>query len=98
MRTKALKSCAPSKIIFNNDNTLQIIKWDRDLNPPGYGPSQEYKLRGDITVSSDFAGNEIVYNSRGMAQHGLIDIQSGSGLCRRIEVFMVGSSRIIKCP
>ncbi len=72
MRLFAVKQNAQATITFTNGaNTYQTDKWKRGL---GSGTAaHEIKtqtLPSGVTVSSNFAGGELIFNSQGNGHHG----------------------------
>jgi len=92
VRMYAVKSNSDAIIRFDGDHTFETVKRNRaTVNPP-----LTHHLPDWISVTSlTFTNNELTYNSRGMANTGTLEIEAGSGRCRRIIVSVVGSSRII---
>ncbi|MGB9499054.1 MAG: Tfp pilus assembly protein FimT/FimU [Dissulfuribacterales bacterium] len=94
MRMYAVKANSDAVIRFDGDNTFETEKHNRGtVNPP-----VTHHLASGISVTSlTFTNDELRYNSRGMAKNGTLEIRSDNGLCRRIVVAVVGSSRIEEC-
>ncbi len=93
MRMHAVKSNSPAIVRFNGDNTFETQKsvWGTAE------ASVSHVLSSGVSVTSNFTNNELRYNARGMATNGTLTVAGDSGLCRRIIVSRVGSSRIEPC-
>ena len=99
MRLFALKENAQATITFTNGaSTYQTDKWKRGL---GSGPAahriETWTLPTGVTVSSDFAGGQLIFNSQGMATAaGTITVtrQSGTPLNIVINVSLTGRVQI----
>jgi type IV fimbrial biogenesis protein FimT len=93
IRIHAVKSNSPAIVRFNGDNTIETQKsvWGATE------ASVSHVLSSGVSVTSNFTSNVLRYNARGMATNGTLTITNDSGLCRRIVVTRVGSSRIEPC-
>ena len=94
MRMFAIKNNLRAAVAFTDGaDSFDTITWDRAAGAPG--APNTYQLAPDIRVSSNFGGDQLIFNSRGMANTiGTVTIQNTAGLSRLITVSLVGSSRI----
>lgn len=97
-RMFAVKSNSNAIVRFDGDNTFETVKQNRGTGNPAV--TTELRTASGITVTSlTFPGDELTFNSRGMANSvGTLEIESNNGLCMQIVVSLVGSSRITECP
>lgn len=97
-RMDAIKANMPSRLdFFVGGDTFDSVKWDPAANA-GAAPVTHQLPPGVTLTNSTFAGDQLQFNSRGMANNGTVTLRSSGGLCRQIRVALVGSSRILDCP
>ena len=96
MRLFALKENAQATITFTNGaSTYQTDKWKRGLgNGTDAHEIETHTLPSGVTVSSNFAGGELIFNSRGMATTAGTITVTGRGKSLNIVVNLTGSSQI----
>lgn len=96
-RMAAIRSNLQSNVTFNNTNvfttqTQSIQNWGVTA-----GTVVNHQMQQGISIDSNFGGNQLTFNNRGMPVGGIagtVTVQNASGLARRIVVTMVGSSSI----
>ena len=99
-RMTAIRSNLQAVVAFTDGaNTFDTNAWDRVAGALNLVP-KTHRLATDIMVSSNFTGDLLRFNNRGLVipPTGTITIQNADGLCREIVVSSVGSSRIGQCP
>lgn len=95
-RMFAIKSNAPAAVVINpGARTINILKWDRATNAMVADPLVT-QLSQDIAINSNFPGNQIPFNNRGMLTPpaGTVTIQHAGGMVSQIVINISGSSRI----
>jgi Tfp pilus assembly protein FimT len=93
MRMNAIKSNLQAALDFTDGaNTFATRTWDR--NAGAWAPQKVYRLPPGVTISSNFTGDRLTFNNRGMANPGTLTISNDAGLSMQIVVALVGSSRI----
>lgn len=97
MRMFAIKNNLRAAVAFTDGvNSFATITWDRATGAPG--APNTYQLAPDIMVSSNFTGDQLIFNNRGMVAtippNGTVTVQNAGGLTRQIVVSLLGSSRV----
>ncbi|RJP87660.1 MAG: prepilin-type N-terminal cleavage/methylation domain-containing protein [Desulfobacteraceae bacterium] len=101
VRMHAIKSNMPARLDFTDGgDTFDIVKWDPVAN--AFGAAETFELpTGAFIATTNFTGDQLQFNSRGMPDNalgGTLRLENDAGLCRRVVVANVGSSRIDECP
>lgn len=95
-RMSAIRTNLLANVIFNNTNSFNTQ--NREIVAGVVAPRAvvTHQLAAGTTVNSNFPGNQLVFNNRGMLNPptGTVTIQHTNGLSRQIVVSIVGSSRI----
>jgi type IV fimbrial biogenesis protein FimT len=99
-RMSAIRTNLLANVIFNGANSFGTQ--NRAIVAGVVAPRAvvTHQLPPGITVNSNFPGNQLVFNNRGMLNPptGTVTIQNAAGMCQQIVVSIVGSSRIDRCP
>jgi len=95
-RMAAIRTNLQARIQFvDNTNTYTVQRLDRAGN---WNVSRIHRLAPDIQISSNFNGDLLIFNNRGMVitvpPNGTVNVQNGAGLLRQVVVSQLGSSRI----
>lgn len=98
----AIKSNMPARLDFiDGGDTFDAVRWDISAN--AFAAPETFQLPpGAILANSNFAGDQLQFNSRGMPNNaipGTLRLENDSGsLCRLIVIASTGSARIADCP
>lgn len=95
-RMAAIKSNLSANVTFNNTNSFDTQNRGIVAGVAAPRAVVTHQLAPGITVNSNFPGNRLVFNNRGMLNPptGTVTIQHTNGLSLQIVVSIVGSSRI----
>ena len=94
MRMSAIKNNTRADVAFvNGASTFNTIEYDRVGNALVAVP-QVNQLDAPMTLASTFAGGQLIFNNRGMANFGTVTINGPGGLSRNITVSIAGSSQV----
>ena len=93
-RMDAIKANMPSRMDFNiGGDSFDRVKWDSGANAFAAPVTRELPPGTTITGST-FAGNQVQFSSRGMANNGTVTLQGSAGQTRQIIVAITGTTRI----
>jgi prepilin-type N-terminal cleavage/methylation domain-containing protein len=97
-RMAAIRSNLTSDVTFSNTNTFTTQTRTIAAGVPVAGAVVNHRMRTGISINSNFGGNQLTFNNRGMPVNGIagtVTVQHVNGLSRRIVITTVGSSRIL---
>lgn len=97
-RMAAIRTNLQANVAFNNTNQFTTQSQTIMAGVPVASTVVNHRMRTGISINSNFAGNQLTFNNRGMPVNGIagtVTIQHTNGLSRQIVVTMVGSSRVI---
>ena len=95
MRIFAIKNNTRGDVtIVNGASTFTTIEYDRAGNVLVANP-EVHQLDAQVTLTSTFAGGQLIFNNRGMtATPGTVTVTGRNGLARNIAVSFAGSSQV----
>lgn len=98
MRMAAIRTNLTSNVTFNNTNTFTTQSQTIIGGVPQPGVVVNHRAMTGISINSNFGGNQLTFNNRGMPLGGIggtVTVRHVNGLSRRIVIATVGSSRIL---
>jgi type IV fimbrial biogenesis protein FimT len=96
-RMAAIRTNLSASVAFNNTNAFTTQTQTIAGGFPVAGAVVIHRMMPGISINSNFGGNQLTFNNRGMPANGIagtVTVQHVNGLSRRVVVTMVGSSTI----
>lgn len=95
-RMAAIRSNLQSNVTFNNTNLFTTQTQTIQAGVVVAGAVVNHRMQPGISINSNFGGNQLTFNNRGMPDNGsgTVTVQHVNGSSRQVVISLVGSTSI----